>query len=92
LSANRPEKYFETPTAAMWTVSITGQRDQATIGALIERLGWDEPLWLRGDVVGALSSITGERFGYDVAAWQDWWRSAADSFPINHNLDAADAQ
>jgi hypothetical protein len=62
----------------MWTVAMTGQHDRATIDALIARLGWDEPLWLRGDAVGALSAVTGQRFGYDIAAWQAWWRAGAD--------------
>ncbi len=61
----------------MWTVAITGQRDRATIDALIARLEQgDEPLWLRGDAIGALSAVTGQRFGYDVAAWQGWWAHA----------------
>jgi hypothetical protein len=33
-------------------------------------------LWLRGDVVGALSAATGQRYGYDVDAWRRWWREA----------------
>ena len=76
---NRPEKYFETAPAAMWTVAMTGQRDRATIDALIARLERDdEPLWLRGDAIGALSAVTGQRLGYDMAAWQDWWRAGGE--------------
>ncbi len=74
--ANRPEKYFSAPPAAMWAVSLIGQRDRATIDALIERLSRDDPLWLRGDAIGALCAVTGRCFGYDVAAWQDWWQAA----------------
>lgn len=62
----------------MWTVAMTGQHDPATIDALIGRLAWDEPLWLRGDAIGTLSAVTSQRFGYDIAAWQAWWRAAAD--------------
>ena len=80
--ANRPEKYFEPAPAAMWVISITGQRDRATVDVLIERLEWDEPLWLRGDAIGALGAVTGQRFGYKVAEWLDWWRGARDHFPI----------
>jgi hypothetical protein len=75
--ANRGEKYFQAPPGAMWAASIIGQRDPATIDALIERLSRDdEPPWLRGDAIGALSALTNQRLGYDVAAWQDWWRNS----------------
>jgi putative AlgH/UPF0301 family transcriptional regulator len=71
---NRAEKYFDSPPAAMWAATIAGQRDAATIDALMARLErTDDPLWLRGDAVGALSALTGQRFGYDAPAWRDWW-------------------
>ncbi len=45
---------------------------------MIERLGRaGDPPWLAGDVVGALTALTGERFGYDVDAWRGWWATAA---------------
>lgn len=76
--ANRAEKYFAPPLAAMWAVAATGQNDGATVAALIERLErTDDPLWLRGDAVGALSAATGRRFGYDAAAWRRWWSETA---------------
>lgn len=76
--ANRAEKYFAAPPAAMWAVAAIGQDDGATIAALIERLErTEDPLWLRGDAVGALSAVTGRRFGYDAAAWRKWWSEAA---------------
>jgi len=79
---NGAEKYFDAPPAALWTVANIGQRDRATIAALIERLGRaDDPLWLRGDVVGALTTVSGERFAYDIAAWRDWWDAAAEGWP-----------
>lgn len=75
--ANRSEKYFETAPAAIWAVAVIRQGDRATIDALIERLTFDDdPAWLRGDVVGALSALTDQRFAYDLPAWQDWWHSA----------------
>jgi hypothetical protein len=75
---NASEKYFDPAPAAMWAVGLTGQDDPVTIEALLERLGrTDEPLWLRGDAVGALAAVTGERFGYDEAAWRAWWRRTA---------------
>ncbi len=51
--------------------------DRTTLDALIERLGRDEdPLWLRGDAVGALTELTGQRFAYDFEAWRAWWAAA----------------
>ncbi len=71
---NRPEKYFEPTPAAAWAVVELGQADPETLAALIARLGAaDHPRWLDGDLVGALTALTGERFGYDVAAWRAWW-------------------
>ncbi len=71
---NRAEKYFELAPAAAWTVGQSGQREDAIIDALIARLDTDDdPRWLRGDWVGALSALSGERFGYDSQAWRDWW-------------------
>ncbi len=75
--ANQSEKFFELAPAAMWAAAAVGQRDRATIAALIERLDRaDDPPWLVGDVVGALTALTGERFGYDVDAWRGWWATA----------------
>jgi hypothetical protein len=79
---NDAEKYFNTGPAAMWAATAIGQRDRATIAALVARLGrTDDPLWLRGDVVGALVALTDRRFGYDVAAWRDWWKQALKDWP-----------
>jgi hypothetical protein len=76
--ANGAEKYFTLPPAAMWAAAAVGQKDGATIEALIERLERPaDPLWLRGDAVGALSALTGQRFGYDAAAWRAWWAETA---------------
>ncbi len=78
LPANRAEKYFAAPPAAMWAIAAVGQDDGATIAALIERLErTEDPLWLRGDAVGALSAVTGRRFGYDASAWRKWWSETA---------------
>ncbi|MGF1514430.1 MAG: hypothetical protein ACFB5Z_12155 [Elainellaceae cyanobacterium] len=52
-----------------------GQSDRETISALIQRMTEaEDPLWITGDVVGALSALTGKSFGYDRAAWQVWWQ------------------
>ena len=74
--ANRAEKYLDAPPGAAWAAAELGQADTATLAALIARLDRaDDPLWLRVDFIGALSALTGERHGYDVAAWQAWWRA-----------------
>ncbi len=31
------------------------------------------PRWLDGDLIGALTALTGERFGYNLPAWREWW-------------------
>ncbi|MEL7359058.1 MAG: hypothetical protein AAFN40_21170 [Cyanobacteria bacterium J06560_6] len=73
--ANAREKYWQTVPAAAWTAAQIGQDDQTTINVLVERLTHpDEPLWLKGDIVGALSVLTGQDFGYDIDAWRNWQR------------------
>ena len=73
---NDREKYWQIPPAAMWTVAQLNQADQQTIAALIQRLSdTTDPLWLTGDVVGALSQLTHQRLGYDRTAWQNWWKA-----------------
>ena len=79
---NSSEKYFDPQPAALWAVAAIGQRDRATMDALIARLARaDDPPWLRGDVVGALTTLSTRRFGYDVAAWRRWWTEARASWP-----------
>ncbi|MCI0430254.1 MAG: hypothetical protein L0210_06900 [Rhodospirillales bacterium] len=71
---NRPEKYFKPQPFAIWTAAALGQNERPTIEALISRLEQPtDPDWLQGDVVGALTALTGERFAYDVEAWRRWW-------------------
>ncbi len=72
---NGAEKYFEAAPGAAFAAAQLGQGDDETLAALIDRLGHeDDPLWLVGDVVGALSALSGERLGYDREAWRAWWR------------------
>jgi formylglycine-generating enzyme required for sulfatase activity len=72
--ANRSEKYLHPGPAAAWAVAQLSQPDDETIAALIAGLHRAEyPLWFKGDLVGALTAVTGERFGYDMAAWSNWW-------------------
>ena len=77
---NRAEKYLAPAPAAAWAAAELRQADSATLEALITRLGaTDSPRWLDGDFVGALTVLTGQRFGYDLAAWRDWWTQRAPS-------------
>ena len=69
---NGSEKYFEPAPAAIWAAAMAGQNDPETVATLIDRLDRPgDPPWLQGDVIGALTALTGRRFGYDTAAWRD---------------------
>lgn len=70
---NGPFKFFSTPEIAIWAAARLAQADPEVLDALVQRLE-DEatPLWLKGDALGALHRITGERFGYDASAWRGW--------------------
>lgn len=71
---NGAEKYLESPPAAAWAVAELGQDGPATLAALIARLdATGDPDWLVGDMVGALTVLTEQRFAYDIAAWKRWW-------------------
>jgi len=71
---NGAEKYLSSPPGAAWAMARLGQRDPLTIATLIRRLGRaGDPSWLDGDIVGALSVLTDQRFGYDRERWQGWW-------------------
>ena len=51
-----------------------GQGDAESLAALVARLNrTGDPDWLAGDIVGALTVLTGQRFGHDYDAWQSWW-------------------
>lgn len=76
-TANSFEKYFDPQGAAIWAVAASGQKDAATLDALVARLSaGGDPLWLRSQVVGALTALTGQPFAYDIEAWRTWWASA----------------
>jgi hypothetical protein len=80
--SNPAEKYFAAPPGAIWTAGMIGQDDAQTLSVLIDRLDRvDDPLWLTGDVVGALTALTGRRFGYEPAAWRSWWAEAREGWP-----------
>ena len=67
---NRSKKYLHLPSAAAWAVTQLNQGDKETIDVLMDALARKgDSLWLKGDFIGAL---TGQRFGYDIAAWKNW--------------------
>ena len=73
---NGAEKYLAAPPGAAWAAAWLAQRDPNTISALIARLGRPgDPDWLEGDIVGALTVLTGQRLGYNRIAWRQWWRA-----------------
>lgn len=70
---NGPFKFFSTPEIAIWAARWVGRADSLILDALVARLEDDAtPLWLKGDAVGALFSLTGQRLGYDAKAWRSW--------------------
>lgn len=72
--SNGAEKYFDSPPAAAWAAAELGQKDNETLSALIDRLDRaGDPDWLKGDMIGALTVLTGQRYAYDIAAWKRWW-------------------
>lgn len=73
-AANGPVKYFSSAEIAMWAAGRIGRADPKVLDALIRRIEDPAtPLWLKGDAVGALYSITGERHGYDGITWRAWY-------------------
>ncbi len=67
-------KVFDPSVASIVATGWLEQSDSETLGALITRLNrTDDPLWLKADVVGALTALTDQRFAYDVNAWNRWW-------------------
>ena len=71
---NRPEKYFHPAPVAAWAAAQLGQSDGATLEALMGRLErGDDPPWLAGDIVNALTVLTGQGFGRNRAAWRTRW-------------------
>jgi hypothetical protein len=75
LAKRNSEKYFDPLLSALMTVSNNRQDDNETVGTLIQRLKrQQDPLWLQGDIIGALTAITSQKFGYNADLWANWWR------------------
>ena len=71
---NRAEKYFHPLPAGIWVAGVLGQDDRDTLAALVAVLQReDDPAWLHGDAIGALTALTGRRLGHDRRAWIRWW-------------------
>lgn len=80
--SNRPQKWFDSLLVALYAIQLTGQKDRATVEALVDRLDFqDDPDWLQSQITGTLSAITGKPFAYDRAAWKKWWLSAKSGWP-----------
>ena len=73
---NSYEKYFEIELGALRAVAASGQDDQQTVDALLERLdSVDDPRWVKSQIIGTLTAISGKHLGYDIAAWKNWAES-----------------
>ena len=69
-------KLFNPAIAAIVASGWLKQNDNVTLAALLQRLNNDtDPFWVKSDVIGALTALTDQRFGYDVVAWNNWWSS-----------------
>lgn len=70
---NSYEKYFELELSALRAVAGSGQNDGPTIDALLARFDFsNDPPWLKSQIIGTLTAVSGEHFGYDIAAWEKW--------------------
>jgi len=73
--SNSYEKYFEIELSALRAVAASGQNDPKTVEALLARLEFvNDPAWLKSQVIGTLTAISGKHYGYDVISWQNWAR------------------
>ena len=81
---NSYEKYLALPLVALKAINDIGQNDDATLKALINRLSYeDDPNWFRSQVIGTLTSVTGEHFGYDIKAWQRYYENGDSRALVN---------
>lgn len=83
---NGPQKWFDPLLAAMRAIQLIGQDDQATIEALIARLDFDDPDWLKSQVTGTLAALTRQPFAHNEDRWKNWWVDAREDWPIKPQL------
>jgi len=75
IGENTSGKIFEPAVAAIVAAGWINQKDPETLSALMQRLNDKaDPQWIKSDVIGALTVLSQERFGYDVEQWNQWWR------------------
>ncbi len=68
-------KLFDPAVAAIVASGWINQNDKDTVSALLDRLNnIASSEAIRSDIIGALTAITGQRFGYDKERWNEWWR------------------
>ncbi len=60
--------------AAAGALETIGSEAKETVPALIQLLGDEEESTVRWDAVDALEAITGQDFGVDADAWEQWWK------------------
>lgn len=78
-SDHSSQKFFDPTIGAIVAAGWLKQSDRPTLKRLIGRLrARQDPQWLRSDVIGALTAITDQRFGHDVAKWLSWWDALPD--------------
>jgi len=69
-------KLFNPSIAAIVAVGWLEQSDRETLASLMARLNSEtDPEWVKADVIGALTALTDQRFGYELAQWNAWWSS-----------------
>lgn len=68
------EGEFNTRSAAADGLALIGPDAIDAVPVLIQALQDDEK-WIRDRSLLALKSITGEDFGKNAAAWQEWWET-----------------
>lgn len=75
ISENTSGKIFEPAIAAIVAAGWINQSDNETLSALMQRLNNEaDPLWIKSDVIGALTALTKKPFAYDIEKWNQWWR------------------
>ena len=68
-------KIFNPSIAAIVATGWLKQNDKSTLATLFQRLNTQsDPRWVKADVIGALTALTSQRFGYDTMAWNQWWK------------------
>jgi hypothetical protein len=71
------QKTFAYRRAIVQALAHISRREAvASLVALLPKLDGE----VRGDIIGRLEEISGERNGGDVAAWQAWWKKHRDDF------------